>query len=457
MKSTLFTILFLASVFVSGQSHSLKIEVESIPPSDIYLADFYGDQNHIIDTTYVDTTGIINFDLKEDYPSGMYRVFLKQDVFIDIIYNKEDIELKTHFEDLYDSLVVISSIENKLYYEFMRNSLEYRKKFELLAPLNDFYPVSDTFFVDARNKYLGVQVNMQLYFSEIIQNYPDAWVTKIIKLRKPHFFDPSLDDYGRHELRKAHYFDNVDFSDVELIRSNTYTTLAIEYMSMYSNPNFTQDQLETAFIEAVDKIMLEAMDNSIVYEFVVDYLVGGFERYHFDKVLDYIAENYSPEQCENEDRKTDLATRLTKYAELAVGKEGPDIVMDDSNGNNIKLSKLRSDYTLVLFWASWCPHCNEVLPKIHNIYVNSVGRDKLEIMAVSLDSDKTDWEKAITDGKYTWLNCSDLKEWDSDAAIDYNIYATPTMFLLDNKNTIIAKPITYKELEQALIKENIIQ
>ncbi len=67
-----------------------------------------------------------------------------------------------------------------------------------------------------------------------------------------------------------------------------------------------QAQLEDEFIKAVDKIMYETMDNSLIYEFIVEYLVGGFEKYHFEKVLDYIADNYSPEQCENEERKSDL-------------------------------------------------------------------------------------------------------------------------------------------------------
>jgi len=457
MKSILFTFLILASIVLFGQTHSLKIQISDLPPSDIYLADFYGDQNHILDTAYADTTGLIKFELKEDYHSGMYRIFLKQDVFFDIIYNSEDIEIKTKFEYLYDSLVVISSDENKLYYEFLRTHLDYRQKFELLAPLNDYFPRSDTFFLNARNKYVGVQADMIVYISQVINEHPNAWVTKIIKQRKPLFFDPSMDEYGRHEYRKEHYFDNLDFTDVELIRSNTYTTLAIEYMSLYSNPNFDQEQLETAFIGAVDKIMFEAMDNSIIYEFIVDYLVGGFERYHFDKVLDYIAENYSPEQCENEDRKTDLQTRLAKYAELATGKEAPEIVINDLEGNEVKLSKMRSEYTLILFWASWCPHCNEILPEIHNIYINSVSRKTLEVISVSLDNEKSEWQKALEEGKYTWLNCSDLKGWDSKAAIDYNVYATPTMFLVDKKNTIVAKPITFKELKNALIKENIIE
>lgn len=457
MKSILFIFLTLASIVSFGQTHILKLQIADIPPSDIYLADFYGDQNHILDTVFVDTTGLIKFEMKEDYYSGMYRIFLKQDIFLDIIYHKEDINIETHYEDLYDSLVVVSSIENKLYYEFLRNSLEYRKKFELLAPLNDFFPRSDTFFLDARTKYLGVQLDLLVYLSQVINENPDLWVTKIIKMRKPLFYDPSFNEFGRREFRREHYFDNLDFADVELIRSNTYTTIAIEYMSLYSNPNFTQEQLETAFIGAVDKIMFEAMDNSIVYEFIVDYLVGGFERYHFDKVLDYIAENYSPEQCENEDRKTDLQTRLAKYAELAIGKEAPEIALNDIEGNEVELSKMRSEYTLILFWASWCPHCNEILPEIHNLYVNSVSRKTLEVISVSLDNEKSEWQKAVDEGKYTWLNCSDLKGWDSDAAIDYNVYATPTMFLVDKKNTIVAKPITFKELKEALINENVLE
>ena len=28
------------------------------------------------------------------------------------------------------------------------------------------------------------------------------------------------------------------------------------------------------------------MDNSLIYEFIVEYIVGGFEHYHFEKVLD---------------------------------------------------------------------------------------------------------------------------------------------------------------------------
>ncbi len=355
------------------------------------------------------------------------------------------------------NLNILESEENKVYYEFLRNANDYRLKFDLLAPLNDYYPRNDTFFEDARLKYILSQADIQQEINEIVENHPDMWATKIIKQKRPLYFDPSLDEFERREYAKEHFFDNMDFSDIELIRSNVYTSIAIDYMSIYSNPNLTQDKLEDEFIIAVDKIMYEAMDNGLIYEFIVEYLVGGFERYHFEKVLDYIAENYTPEQCENEERKSDLQTRLEKYAELTTGKKSPEFIIPDENGQQIALNKIKSDYTLIIFWSSSCPHCNDMLPLINNICESSIDEKKMQVITVSLDTDKDAWIAALKNGNYSWTNTSELKGWDSQVAIDYNIYATPTMFLLNKNKEIVAKPITFNELKEALLKENIIR
>ena len=91
------------------------------------------------------------------------------------------------------------------------------------------------------------------------------------------------------------------------------------------------------------------------------------------------------------------------------------------------------------------------------MYTSSINPKSMQIMAISLDTDKEEWMAALQEGEYTWINASELKGWDSQVAIDYNIYATPTMFLLDRDKKILAKPITLKELKQALYKENILQ
>lgn len=447
-------LLLTVTLSVIGQKFTLQLEIENIPEKEIYLASFYGEKNNIIDTAMA-IEGKIVFPLKSEYHVGLYRIFLDKEIFFDIIYNKENIEITTDYENLYEELEIVSSVENQIYYDFLRKGNDYRRKFDLLAPVNDYFPRTDSFFFEAKTKFLFVQAEFLEYIDKTVKKNPNVWATKIIKQKKPLYYNPSLDEYGRKEYAVEHYFDNMDFSDVELLRSNVYTTIAIEYMTLFSNPNLTQDQLENEFIKAVDKIMYETMDNSIVYEFIVEYLVSGFERFHFDKVLDYIAETYDPEQCENEERKNDLQTRLDKYAELTIGKPGPKFTIPDMEGNITKLSEIEAEYTLVIFWASWCPHCSESMPSINDIY-QTVERNKLEVVAISLDKEKTEWETAVTELNFIWKNCCDLKGWDSQAAIDYNVYATPTMFLLDSQKNIVAKPITINELKTALKTENII-
>lgn len=455
-KNYLFILLFLISGSGFSQDYSLNLQITNSPSFEFYLADFYGDKNTILDTVQADTSGMASFSLT-GHPSGMYRVFLNQQAYFDFIFNQENVRIRSDYNDLYESLVVEESLENQIYYEYLRTRHEYRRKFELLTPLNDYYPRSDSFFHIARGQYIAEQAEMQVYINDMIEVYPDAWACRILKAQRPLFYDPSMDEPARRAHTIEHYFDNFDFNDLELIRSNVYTSAAIQYMSLYSNPNMNQEQLENEFIKAVDKIMYEAMDNNLIYEFIVAYLVGGFEQYHFDKVLDYIAENYSPEQCENEARKTDLQTRLEKYAELGIGKKAPEIELTERNKESLRLSKIKANYTLLIFWASWCPHCNTMLPEIQNLYTSSIDERKLKIVALSLDTDESEWHAALTANPNTWINASDLKGWDSQAAIDYNVYATPSMYLLDKEKNIVAKPITLDELKRALMEVNLLQ
>jgi hypothetical protein len=53
-------------------------------------------------------------------------------------------------------------------------------------------------------------------------------------------------------------------------------------------------------------------------------------------------------------------------------------------------------------------------------------------------------------GFETFYNLSDLQEWDGEVTISYNVYATPSMFLIDSNRKIIAKPITFLELTQSI-------
>ncbi len=105
---------------------------------------------------------------------------------------------------------------------------------------------------------------------------------------------------------------------------------------------------------------------------------------------------------------------------------------------------------MLYFWASWCSACQKENPMLVGMYNKYKGKG-FDIYAVSLDSDETEWISAIESSKLTWKNVSELNGLESEVAKTYEIWATPTIYLLDNKMRIISKGLTGSELEMKLM------
>jgi thiol-disulfide isomerase/thioredoxin len=207
-----------------------------------------------------------------------------------------------------------------------------------------------------------------------------------------------------------------------------------------------QSEQEDLFIEAVDHILIKTNQDPDVYAFILDYIIRGFEKFKFEKVLNHIADHYLNESCETENKSL-MQKRLGAYRKMALGNTAPDIIMEDINGNIVALSGVDHEYTLVLFWASWCPHCNSMLPELKKWY-NEERIVDMEIFAVSIDTSHADWHNMVISEQLPWINCNEPGGWYGKVAMDYNLYATPTMFILDRNRKILAKPVTFYEFRK---------
>ena len=130
--------------------------------------------------------------------------------------------------------------------------------------------------------------------------------------------------------------------------------------------------------------------------------------------------------------------KLIKIKSISIGSVAPDIILNDTSGVPISLASLRGKYVLLDFWAAWCRPCREENPNIVENYNNykSYGFD---VYQVSLDRTKEDWVRGIKQDKLPWINVSDLKYYQSEAAELYNVDRIPSAFLLDPDGKIIAK------------------
>jgi len=191
--------------------------------------------------------------------------------------------------------------------------------------------------------------------------------------------------------------------------------------------------MEEGFKKSVDTIMQKFSGNEETKKFALQYLQLGFKEIGQEKVLQYIDENYQElvAQCHDEANKEAFETRMAGYAALKEGMKAPNITF----ANNSSLYELESEQTLVVFWASWCPHCMEEMPKLQEWAKNNPDTF---VLAVSLDEDSAAIQESIRNFP-DMLHYCDLQKWNGKTVTDYFVVATPSLFLLDKEQKIIEK------------------
>ncbi len=146
-----------------------------------------------------------------------------------------------------------------------------------------------------------------------------------------------------------------------------------------------------------------------------------------------------------------LAAMMTACAGTDKGEQYTDIALENENGTVIKVSDYVANnrYTLVDFWASWCPPCRAELPNLVKAYERYHAQG-FEIVGVSLDRDHDAWVAAIEKYNLTWPHMSDLKGWQSAGAALYNVRSIPANVLIDSEGYIVATNLRDETLQTTL-------
>ena len=105
--------------------------------------------------------------------------------------------------------------------------------------------------------------------------------------------------------------------------------------------------------------------------------------------------------------------------------------------------------TLLDFWAAWCRPCRIENPNLVRLY-KKYNQDGFDIIGVSLDRTKEQWEQAIVDDDLPWTQVSNLSFWNDPIARRYSIRAIPQSYLIDNTGTVIGKNLRGNDLEERI-------
>ena len=470
MKRILLSLSLLWAVGAFAQTgYEIKITFTPFKNQYIYLGHYFGKSYPVIDSVLLNENSEGVFKGPKKLQGGIYLVgYPNRAGFFEILVDKQQ-----RFSVLADSATIkkglryINSPDNELFNSYQQYMIAKGKEIgDMQRQLQTAANKADSTRLIGDLRKLDKTISD--YREDLIKKNPDNFLSALLSgMKEPvlvgRMKEPKTraDSIAAYDYYKAHYLDNVNFWDGRL----AYTTFLDEKIDKY----FTDivalhpDSVITELDHMLGPASInEEMTRFLLVKFVNRYLV---QKYMWeDAVFVHLFEKYFAQKeyswLTTQGRKT-ITDRAYSLMSNIMGTPATDIELPDITGKVKQLYNETAPFTLVAFWDATCGHCKEILPKLDSFYRAKWKVAGLKIYAVSKETDgtKKDW--------LDFINEKDLKDWthvyyskaDDKARIDasipgysqlYDVQTFPTLYLLDKDKRIIAKKLTYKQIDDVL-------
>jgi thiol-disulfide isomerase/thioredoxin len=439
-------------LFLCGQlaAQTVTGNFSQLVKQAVKLEGFDGLKTYPIATATTDEKG--NFLLtytKNDIGMGYLTSIDNKPLFI--ILSGEDIALQGEALSYVETIKITKGTENRAFETYAKEHPKREQAMSAWLYLEKMYADDALFFAQnaPKSAIINEKQRIKKQDADFLSNLPkNSYVSWFLPTRKLVSSVSTVAQYRTEEIPATFAaFRNLDYSDQRLYKSGLFKDAIDSHFWLLEN---SSKPLDSVFIEM--KISIDAMmkhlvkDNKKLNE-VTNHLFDLLERKSLFQASEYLAlKLLNEDSCVLE---ADLAKQLETYRAMKKGSTAPEIVFDKASFAKperaiTKLSDLKSNYTLVSFGASWCPKCKEEFAQIASFYTNWKIKG-VEVLLIGLEDDR----KAFTDftANFPFPSYSDLKKWNSKIVTDYYVFATPTMFLLNDKREIVLRPNSVAQVD----------
>ena len=449
--------------------YEIKVTFKPFKQQYIYLGHYFGKQYPIIDSVMLNEKSEAVFRGSKTLPGGIYLIgYPNKSGFFEILLDKQQ-----RFSVIADTLTIKSGIkfvnspDNILFNSYQQQMTAKGKLLnEKKNQLKVAKTAADSVLINAELVKLDKEV--MEYREGLIKNNPETILAALLitmrepvlpgQLKNPLTKEDSLNAYN---FFKSHYWDGVKFYDGRL----AYTTLFEEKLDRYFTQVVTPHP--DSVIREIDWMMGFANSNEEMQKFLLIKFVNRYlnQKYMWeDAIFVHLFEKYFAQKNYSwltEKGKKTITDRAYSLMANIMGNPAWDIELPDTADKMTILYQLPADFTLLVFWDPTCGHCKEVLPRLDSFYQAKWKTLGLKIFAVAKETDgtKNDWLSFIKGHQLDkWTHVYYSKTADKariSANIPgysqlYDILTFPTLYLLDKEKRIIAKKLTYQQINEVL-------
>ena len=455
MKKIFILTLFVLLFFESSAQNTIVGNFSSIKGQTSRFMGYLGTDALAIDSTVVNAVG--DFELHySDANLGMGYILTNENKPYVVVLEKGKVQLTGQTPADASTTIINSGEQNKL---FVQYSVEHSKREQALSAwvyLKNLYG-SDAYFKNQAISKLAI-VNeidrLNKADNDFLKNLPTAsfmnWYLPVRKL----IGDVGVIANNRPQEIPSTImaFRSINYNHPQLYTSGIFSELLESQFWLIQNSGLDQAAKSKEMNASVDFILGSVAKNEKLYNEFANYLFQNFEKYNlFDASAHLALKALNQKEVI---LNNSLAFKLESYRKMKVGNTAPeiefkgDVYVNRQLVNNMnRLSDIKTKYKLVVFGGSWCPQCKEETMLLNMRYDKWKAKE-VSVVMVSLDTDKKAFEDFATEFPYT-IAC-DYKKWETQAAKDYHVSGSPTIFLLDSNNKIILRPPTVASLDSWL-------
>ena len=429
--------------------------VGDFPPlsgQQVRLVGFEGFGIYTIDSTTVSEKGhfALSYSSKD---RGMGYLAANDNKACFVVLANEDIQLKGEILSAHESIVCLSGKENQLFAQY---AVEYPKRQQTLRAWDYLIKIyqADSLFIKHKEAYKAIEREIQRINKEdkdFFKNLdPKSYVSWYLPTRKLVSSVSYVAQYKTEEIPATiSAFRKLDYTDNRLYKSGLFKDVIDSHYWLLENMGHSLDTVFKEMNISTDYLIANLSNNEVKFNEITKYLFNLLEQHSLFQASEYLAlKALTQNSCT---LNNDLARQLESYRAMKKGNTAPDIVFTGDifrNGTAIKtptrLSEIEAAYKVVVFGAGWCPKCVEELSQVPQLYEKWKSKG-VEVVFVSLDTDKDIYERFVK--VFPFISMCDYKKWETQTAKDYYVFATPTMFLLDNDLKIVLRPNSVSQID----------
>jgi len=448
--------------------HNIEITLKPYKNTKIYLGTNYGQNRVLADSAILNEASLGYFKGKEKLTPGIYFIVSpKYSILFEFLVDEGQ-----QFKIIADTLnlgdhKIIGSKDNDIFSSYSKtmNQLGAQRR-QLELAYNSATTASDsvkylqalkkmdTSFTQERQKIITTAPkSMMRFFLDVLQR-PDAPAIPIV--------NGKADSAYPFYYVKNHYWDNVVFNDNRLLRTPFFESKLDEYFKNYVSRE------PDSIIEEVQYMLTVAKTGKEIYPFLLFKFTNKYISPEFmgqDKVFLHIFQNFFSKGdtvlLNNESKKAITERAYSIMANL-IGNPAPALDLNTMDDQLFSLYNSPAKFTFLAFWDPTCGHCKEEMPRVDSFYSKNWKQLGVQIIGINTNvKELAAWKQFITTQHFDtgWKHV-----YQTEAALNaeinagkattirqlYDVFKTPTFYLLDKDKKIIAKNLSVDQFHDFL-------